>query len=158
MSTIIPTTRKNYQSVNTSCKIDLSQLGASGQKEYIVVNGLNTQGVRKVKNFSISLNGYWKTQGLGTPSPLTYLLVYIPSGITTPTVPNPSSDPSELYPANQYVILQGNFNSKKPKLSSNKLARNLNSGDEIKLIIKNPVSSAQAGEILVNINYAIAYN
>lgn len=137
--------------------------GVIEEKSYVgypVVPSTSTYGTRKAKNFEISLTSDALSQ------PLVCALVYVPQGtlasdfnVTTPTLDKVSS----LYEPNQNVICQfvipANGTSNSPQITKVKtrLARNLDSGDQIVMIFApiGPISTAFA--LGATVNYAIKY-
>ena len=156
--------KKNYQIQNKSANLSFttsSPLTKSSTMSYKVIPSIEIQGVRKAKNFTLTMEGdFHKKEDLKDKNVLiNYLLVYHPSGLQIPPIAIPQQNPSELFAANQYVILQGILTPLNSKIQYSKLARNLNSGDSIDLVLVNPSSENDIeGNILVNLNYAIAYN
>ena len=129
-------------------------LAAQTQAATSLISAVDTQGTRKAKNFTLRFV-------FGGPVPLMFALVYVPQGqnpgnLTLGTIENPAS----LYEPNQNVILSGYIVSQSNQAPTfrTRLARNLNSGDSIALIIRSvdgtAIASASLGIIL---NYAISY-
>ena len=89
-----------------------------------VVPTSTTQGMRKVKHLTVSLN-------FNLGSFLYWALVYVPEGYTY----NPLNSQGSLYEPNQFVMSSGLLNNNAgPSRITTPLARNLNSGDSIYLI------------------------
>lgn len=112
-----------------------------------VVNKANAHGMRKTKKFNISIVNVLSI-------PLQYALVYVPQGtnisqLQTGTLENAVS----IYEPNQNVILSGLALPDIIINKSTRLARNLNSGDQIYLIFR-PIYS---GGISATLNYSITY-
>ena len=129
-------------------------LDAGVQASAALISAIDTQGTRKAKNFTLRFV-------FGGNVPLVFAMVYLPQGqqpgnLTLGTVQQPAS----LYEPNQNVILSGYIVSHQNQAPSfrTRLARNLNSGDSICLIIRtvdgSPINNASLGIIL---NYAISY-
>lgn len=118
-----------------------------------VVPATAVEGMRKVKNITV-------TATVPTPydAPLYWALIYVPQG-ASPGVLNiatAASDPTSLYEPNQYVMNCGIADSNAgPIRFWSPLARNLNDGDRIFLLIRH--SATEAIEIRTLIRYAIAY-
>lgn len=128
----------------------------SYQAETVVVGSIEAAGVRKCKNFTITTN-YSNTE---PPLPLYMALVYVPEG-TTPNalnLGNPGAAAS-FYEPNQNVILTGILNpDNRAQTFRTRLARNLNAGDSIFLLLRSPVNQAFEGAALaITVNYAIAF-
>lgn len=119
-----------------------------------------TQGIRKVKNISLSIAPIiTNASGDQLSMPVRYALVYVPEG-TNPSSLQTGAGVNSLYEPNQNVIMQGSFLSGQPYRSWTRLARNLNSGDSIFLIMVANSGSAwgtNSATFGVNMNYAIAY-
>lgn len=116
-------------------------INANTQDGYIVVvPPADLQGMRKVKHISIQMAD--RLAGTQNVTNLTWAIVYAPAGMT-PNILMPNGAQS-LYEPNQYVMSCGVFDfSAGPLRISSPLARNLNSGDQIVLVVKqNPVSES----------------
>ncbi|AXK90326.1 Cap protein [Bo-Circo-like virus CH] len=107
-----------------------------------LISAIDQQGVRKCKNFELSLTGTpFVHDDTVAHAPMFFALVYVPQG-TEPSqisIGNPDACAS-LYEPNQNVIMCGVWPSdltatfiKKPRL-----ALNLNSGDRIDLVMSVP--------------------
>lgn len=125
-----------------------------------IVPSTAVYGTRKAKNFDVQI-----TTGAIT-TPVVAALVYVPQGTLASNL-NVSSfspeGPNSLYEPNQNVI--GQFvipatpdgTSQSVTRFKTRLARNLDSGDSIVLIMA-PVASMEAGsQICATVNYAIKY-
>ena len=140
-----------------------------------MVANTDAQGVRKVKNFTLTLtanyNDYADNKYIEGDEeinnltatndilPLTYALIYVPSQQTD--LPLNASSPAfkNLYGINNYVILSGTIDKNNTICVKSKLARNLNAGDSIKLKIHNGTGK-QIKDVFIyaTLNYAISYN
>ena len=133
-----------------------------------LITAIDQQGVRKCKNFELSLTGspfYPQAEG-GTPlqMPIFYALVYVPQG-TEPSQINIGSPeaPASLYEPNQNVIMSGVWpgDLTAPFTKKTRLARNLNSGDSIHIVLSCPSlndnGGAYAKTVAVTLNYAISF-
>lgn len=117
-------------------------------------------GTRKAKNFTLRLcpektlihNGSTDTFEI---SRVAFALVFVPEG-TTPSDINFGSQASaaSLYEPNQNVILSGIVDSRQTYSFKTRLARNLNSGDNIALLFYDLYSVGKAGD---NINTPVAF-
>nr|QIR82149.1 hypothetical protein [unidentified] len=119
-----------------------------------VVPATTTEGTRKVKNITVSAT-------CGPPeaeAPLYWAIVYVPQG-TTPgglNIAAAATDSTSLYEPNQYVMNCGIADpSAGPIRFYTPLARNLNDGDRILLLIRHV--GTQAMPVRTLIRYAIAY-
>lgn len=132
-----------------------------------MISAIDQQGVRKCKNFEISLTGAPFENGQTTFEnvPIFWALVYVPQG-TTPSHINlgTAQAPASLYEPNQNVIMSGVWpgNLKAPYVKKTRLARNLNSGDSIALALAVPSfrpenDGTYEKTIAVTLNYAISF-
>lgn len=104
-----------------------------------IVSATTQEGVRKVKNFTISITTpLYTATGVseGTVNQYNnvfyYALIYLPEGITA----NELSSTGDLYRPSQNVMKAGIVNSQNGKIRVfSRLARNLNAGDSIYLLI-----------------------
>lgn len=122
----------------------------------IMIAAVDGQGMRKVKNCTLHIE-------TTVVLPLAFALIYLPQGRDLANQPlniGSARAPAALYEPNQNVILSGVVSNNSPQLTfRNRLARNLNSGDSIALIIK-PIKTPTEevnGEFYASLNYAISY-
>ena len=128
-----------------------------------LISAIDQQGVRKCKNFELSLTGTPFVNGDNIAhAPMFFALVYVPQG-TEPSqisIGNPDACAS-LYEPNQNVIMCGVWPSDltAPYIKKTRLARNLNSGDRIVLVMSAPPFGEGQFEknIAVTLNYAISF-
>lgn len=139
----------------------------------VIVPSTNVLGNRKVKNFTLKFTAHL------TDDPVIGVLAYVPEGtqMSTPTVTGPIQS---LYEPNQNVIATfiipptcvrngdgsiGTDESAQTVVVSNRLARNLNTGDSIQLCLTSP-NGIVAGDgtnndppavICGTVNYSIKY-
>ena len=129
-------------------------------------------GTRKAKNFTIrvyadnTIQTNSQNQERTSSSCVLWALVYVPEG-TVPSVPNLGSPnaPSSIYDPNQNVICSGISTSLGGTTTvKTRLARNLNSNDQLYIVLYDLQSPNQAGDvvktqtpIVVTINFAIAF-
>lgn len=155
-----------YSSETTTVSGTLTSASEYGDQIHCaIVAPSSAQGIRKVKNFTcrlISANGQAPTQADPNPGPtipLYFALVYVPQGTSVQTLTIGTPDgPASLYEPNQNVILSGILLGDGQTLITTKsrLARNLNSGDSIELVIR--TVGPQVNKIMLMVNYAICYN
>lgn len=146
-----PVSRRDKYSIETTfVHQQLSAGGTAGDSAAIVaVKSIDFQGMRKVKHLEFTLTGESDHYVL-------WALIYAPQT----TVANPTYElqtgvnGGSLYEPNQYVIMSGvtNFNAGALRYKS-PLARNLNSGDKILLLVKN--QTQQATTIQGTVRYAV---
>ena len=145
--------KKYYRGSRDKYSVEQTVINAnvsSGQTTpVVVVGGVATQGVRKVKHLTVSM------QSPSTADGVWWALVYLPAGTTPAALNLTTSNP--LYEPNQYVLNCGvmDFSSGPVRVSS-PVSRNLHSGDQIVLLLQPAASSTLALSGLVR--YAIAYN
>ena len=126
-----------------------------------VVPATATEGVRKVKNISISAAmQYGGPSGTNTSAygPIYWALIYAPEGVTI----NELKTDGELYQPSNYVINSGiidNQNTAKYRISS-RLARNLKANDRIYLLMGTniPTNGTDLPGISWLVRYAICFN
>jgi hypothetical protein len=126
----------------------------------VVVAASTAQGVRKVKNPTLRI----VTNAPSPATPLLWALVYSPQGFPTSALKLTSSTggdaPVSIFEPNQNVIMSGWLNalgSHDPVTFRSGLTRNLDSGDQIFLLLANPSSSDITVAIAFSLNYAICY-
>lgn len=126
-----------------------------------IVAATTQEGVRKAKNMSISIATPAKNSGELTNEAFYWALVFVPEGMT----PNELSSTGQLYQPSQYVISSGIVTGDQGKLRmTSRLAKNLNQGDAIYLLIgtnsnfvngNTPESNYRFNYL---VRYAICYN
>lgn len=132
----------------------------------LVVPATTVYGTRKVKNFEIQVT----TEGL--TSPVIGCLVYVPEGTTANEINKPitGKDVTSVYEPNQNLIKQfiipasayntgSSITNPNPVVTKVKtsLARNLDSGDEIRLIFCAVGDVLDGAQFAGTVNYAIKY-
>lgn len=130
----------------------------------------NVAGVRKFKNLSLDI-----TTMPDNPNVYFYCILYIPEGTSVGNIGVNNTVPgdvdvyntfTEMIPSSQWVIANGSFSARSPARIRSRLARNLNNGDSIYLIIGSRVYGADDGApgdaqpwlTQITGNYAIRYN
>jgi len=130
--------------------------GSSFEADGVLIPSVANQGTRKVKNFDLQ----FMYENL--PFPVAFALVYVPEGQEASSLTlSVSGTPASLYEPNQNVIMSGIL----PPSATNtihyrtRLARNLNSGDTIQIVLKGIANAAEAADFgfYAQLNYAIAY-
>lgn len=112
----------------------------------------DTEGMRKVKHLTLTFsNGAASEENI----PLLYALVFVPSGYVANKIQYPAGgNATNLYDPNQFVMSCGVLDfSGGPLRIRTPLARNLNSGDSIWLVLAGIPDSADS--YIVNCRYAI---
>lgn len=107
------------------------------QTAYAIVPDTSIQGMRKVKHIQLSLTVGANTDNI---SPLYWAIVYVPEGFNLTsggaTSPNWLQTGGSMYEPNQYIMNCGIVDpSAGPIRFNSPLARNLNSGDKIYLVV-----------------------
>jgi hypothetical protein len=134
----------------------------------VILPVLQAGGVRKVKNISIRVSVFMVNQGVVTvDTPCTWALIYVPQGFTPHTLADGEWDritpnygyTSDIYSPVSHVILTGLAD----KLSGNfvcfsPLARNLNEGDTIVLIIRTGDVEYNQARYFVEGGYSICFS
>ena len=123
-----------------------------------LVPAADTSGMRKAKNFTLSI------QYADLTSPLAFALVYVPEGQQPNTLnraawANQATSPVSLYEPNQNVIMQGlcPLDSNGRLEFKTRLARNLNSGDSIYLLCRTVTDITTGIDFTCQLNFAICY-
>ena len=108
---------------------------ASGDAGVNIVPPTTIQGMRKVKHLTISMGK--STDPSIQSGHLYWAIVYVPQGTTPSTIAVDNG--GQMYEPNQFVMGCGIFDFDGGPLRVHcPLARNLNSGDSIALIVHNP--------------------
>ena len=153
--------RNKYSVEQTSFSLILPNLVAdedqnqlSKQTSINIVPPTEVQGMRKVKNITISL---CSADNQSTDRSFFYALVYVPQGYNVGILRTPRDNQAfNMYEANQFVISCGVVDlSAGPQRIFTRLSRNLNSGDNIYLILKQATSSLPAFPVQGVVTYAI---
>lgn len=167
----LKTVKYSNETYNFSVQTTNPTPGTAVSDYIALIAPVTTQGVRKVKNFTLTI--------ANNADPFFWALVYVPQG-TNPSALNVGSinkdhqGAASLYDPNQNVILSGVANNDatpgtdltvSPRgitvISRTRLARNLNSGDYIAFVYRSfaQYTAANSGRILamVQLNYAISY-
>jgi hypothetical protein len=131
-----------------------------GTVAQVVVASTTAQGVRKVKNPTLRLV-------MAPPDPATFVLwalIYGPQGFPDTSlklmVGAQGEVPASIFEPNQNVIMSGLLNAtgpQEPVTYRSRLARNLESGDAIYLLVLNPHDAQVNISIAYSLNYAICY-
>lgn len=130
--------------------------GLGDQVGLAIVASSAAQGKRKCKNFDINLAAF--TGNLEDPM-IYYALVYVPAG-TTPSQLSITAA-TEYYTPAANVLAAGVYDTDQGTgfRVRTRLARNLNAGDEIRLLLRASCNTA-AGNIGLRgiVSYVVAYN
>lgn len=133
----------------TETKAGTTHIAADDQAELEIVPAAGVTGVRKVKHVTITL---------GTDTPASYCfyaLVFVPEGTDPLNMSTQQAGGASIYEPNQHVIARGimQFQSGNNRITT-PLARNLNAGDRIYLLLISP----DAQDIAWTCQYAITFN
>lgn len=135
-------------------------LGSGERVEQVLVPQSTVQGIRKVKNFNFNVT-------TNIQFPVLWAIIYLPEGgdiqqIKPNTNAGKEGNPDarktfvELFAANQWVIGCGTCISGAVQTFKTRMARNLNGGDSVWMILWS--ANADGGYINITGNYAIRYN
>lgn len=123
-----------------------------------VIASISAQGIRKVKNFTLTFSQPNLAQKFQ------WALVYVPEGTQPQALAQSSRDTvASMYEPNQNVIMSGIiYYEQAQQTYRSRLARNLNSGDKIVLVIRPLTFVPQAAANSTNtiyacLNYAISF-
>ena len=151
-----PYSKKDKWSVETKSVAIETNVSATESTHVLIVSPSDTEGIRTVKNLTFSCS---------VPISFRWIIVFVPRGTTVGTLnQNPTAGGPEhgrsivsIYEPNQYVMAAGTYD---PGAGPNRifcpLARKLNSGDGIYLLIRG-ADNTQIKTIAV-VRYAIKYN
>ncbi|KAH0787886.1 Cap protein [Histomonas meleagridis] len=114
-----------------------------------------SQGMRKVKNFTLKMI-------TDISIPVLWALVYVPDGTVIKNISlGTHAAPVSLYEPNQNVILSGYVtpNAAQTQVFRTRLARNLNSGHSIALVLRLAIQGTVINQkfLGVQLNYAVTY-
>lgn len=159
----VKTVKYSNETYNYAGSYTVNNAAVKNSWQETLISAIDQQGVRKCKNFELSLTGTPFASGdTIAHAPMFFALVYVPQG-TEPSqisIGNPEAAAS-LYEPNQNVIMSGVWPSDltAPFVKKTRLARNLNSGDRIVLVMASPPFGEGAFEknIAVTLNYAISF-
>lgn len=147
----LKTVKYSNETTNITESLDIAE---GDQAEAPLISSVDVQGVRKAKNFTLKMI-------YGGTTPLVWVLIYVPEGQQIGKLSYGSaSAPASLYEPNQNVIMSGYLipTYQQAQVYRTRLARNLNSGDSIYIVIKSAAGGAISKQFIgINLNYAITY-
>lgn len=168
----LKTTKYSNETFTSAINVVASgDIGTHGQFSVPVIPAAigGVLGTRKAKNFTLRLCAEQTMISPSSGSPgferarVAFALVFVPEG-TTPSDINFGSQASavSLYEPNQNVILSGIIDSNQTYSFKTRLARNLNSGDNIALLLYDLYSVGKVGDsintpVAFTCNYAISF-
>lgn len=130
----------------------------------------NLQGVlgtRKVKNFTIRIKSDSRLftpsggDSVQTNANIFFVLAFVPEGNEPSTIRIGNGAMVSAYEPNQNVIMSGMIDDNQVYSFKSRLARNLNAGDQIGLLIRDTTLVAAGDKamthLIVSINYAVAF-
>ena len=125
--------RDKYSVEQNTFRITLDNNTA--QNSIVVVPSTTIEGMRKVKHITISVSNSGSTVNT-----LYWAIVYVPAGYTCNNLRLPDiNSGGALYEPNQFVMNAGCFDlDAGPSRLTSPVARNLNSGDSIYLVVGSP--------------------
>lgn len=126
---------------------------ATTQNNAVLVGATDVKGMRKVKNFRLTI-------ATDVDVPCAWALVYVPEGLDAQTLAvGTAANPASLYEPNQNVIMSGWLapNPSNAQTFTSRLARILNSGDKIVFCFRPTTGGSEGKQIICSLNYAIAY-
>lgn len=147
------TVRYSNETVDIAIDVPLKSTGTTGTGYFTLIKSTDIQGMRKAKNFTLTFAN-------NSPVPIQWALIYAPQGFPDESFSlNIGVDsPASLYEPNQNVIMSGTTWKECPQNKfTTRLARNLNSGDSILLIIRQLIltDTDVTSSFYAQLNYAI---
>ena len=147
----------NFQSSAVQDWTEVQPASQFTQTSYQFITALvppsTTQGMRKIKHLTISMANITGDQnGL-----IWYAIVYVPEGYEPQALQIPNVGAACVnYAANQFIMNSGVIDfSAGPTRIRSKLSRNLNSGDQIYLILATTAESPATMKVYGQVSYAI---
>ena len=136
--------KKRYRVARDKYSVEQTSFNGSvavGQTtSFVIVPPTTLQGMRKVKHLTINAV-LSSSSSIGC----VWALYYLPQGMTAPGLNLTSGQP--LVEPNQFVMNTGVFDGEAgPTRISSRLSRNLNSGDQIILLVT-PVTTSSSGNV-----------
>lgn len=118
-----------------------------------IIDSNTISGVRKVAR--ISLNCAIQ----GWTIPITLAVIYVPEGMSNPTLHTPTTSVQEMLQPSQNVMLLTQIDNTQVRTFRIPLKRNMNQGDKIMLIVKpqSEIAKGTTGSIQIYMQYAICY-
>ena len=155
-----------YSNETMSCTVNLGNTGETGshqQGPFSVVPVTTVLGTRKLKNFYLQINPLFTKIGEGNPdvANIAWALVFVPEGTDPSRISIGAGQATSFYEPNQNVIMSGVSDSSRVYQYRSRLARNLNAGDQIALVLYDltakPEDANVSTDVAFTINYAIGY-
>ena len=141
--------RDKYSIEQCASQVVVPAAGAQGpgQGGVVVVPPTDLQGMRKVKHLTVSLAQPGLVTTQNGPTSVYWCLVYVPQGTSVgQIVVGSGGSHVPMYEPNQFVMNCGvvDFEAGPVRITS-PLSRNLNSGDQIALVLANNSSQSAIG-------------
>lgn len=149
-----------YASETVSYRAQFPQNNQINNYVITLIDPDNSQGLRKVKNLTFTI--HLDTQAFTKPFLVAWAIVFVPQGQSAGNILMGSSDQkvSSIYEPNQNVIMSSFMDPNRVSRYRTRLARNLNSGDSIQLVVQTRSYETSSDSIFCDfmLNYAICYN
>lgn len=148
------TVRYSNETISFATDLELKQTGETGTAYATLIKSTDIQGMRKAKNFTVTFAN-------NSTVPIQWALIYCPQGFpeTALTLDIGVEAAASIFEPNQNVIMTGVTWATAPQNKyTTRLARNLNSGDSIVLLIRQLIVQQglpQKCHFLCTLNYAI---
>lgn len=140
---------RRLKTVKWSVENYISRFDIDGNQLFTqpIITPINTLGVRKIKNFTFSAS---------VTEVVAFALVFVPEGTNSSPLALGVNQIVSAYEPNQNVIMKGILIPSQPQNFFSRLARNLNSGDTIVLLLDNATNNDT--NVFVSLSYAISFN
>jgi hypothetical protein len=152
--------RSNVKWSNETCAYSavINVGSATETKRFSVVPTAAIYGMRKAKNFDIYI---MHGAADATDPPILWALLYIPEGVSTAGITLNAGDGTvytSLYEPNQHIIVSGIADQTGITRAFSPLARNLNSGDQVILVLTYPpaLQARNNTQLNLRVNYSIS--
>lgn len=155
-----------YSNETMSCTISLDNNGETGthtQSPVSVVPVTTVLGTRKLKNFLLQIMPLYTKIGedVQNAANIAWALVFVPEGTDPSRIAMGAGQTTSFYEPNQNVIMSGVADSSRVYQFRSRLARNLNAGDQVALILYDLTSKPDDEDVSTGVaftlNYAIGY-
>lgn len=151
------TVRYSNETANFNVKVETDSGVTPVTVGMPVIAGVSVQGMRKAKNFRLSF-----LPATSALMPIQWALVYKPANVAMGQISTgDESTIVSMYEPNQNVIMSGILppSGTSPIVYRTRLARNLNSGDEIGLVFKHLMTPSTniITDLAIQLNYAITF-
>lgn len=155
-----------YSNETMSCSITLHNEGETGthvQQPISVVPVTSVLGTRKLKNFLLQIMPLYTKIGEDPQAPanIAWALVFVPEGTDPSRIAIGAGQAASFYEPNQNVIMSGVADSSRVYQFRSRLARNLNAGDQVALVLYDLTSKPDDDNVdtgvAFTLNYAIGY-